>query len=412
MISNDLILALPARCLQLAYSFSETNALEIQKINQQLTHLSQVFSDILAERGLLESKLFPVNEYISVSFYQTYEKLYDVMTQVWNRISPEELATKSKTLLSEIQALSITYLWLYYGLARMGIVFNKYESDPSKEPEDKQEQWKWLLEQWYRLATNYFNTGKPTVASSGRVNLALGDDSLNWLKNHLEPVTEDQVKKIRRQIGSVDLYAFMDECEARAKIIDHGPYPIEKNEIMIISEYTHLHDGKESLWLPWSDTEAKLPTASLGIAMTLKDCRTFFNDIGTVTVDPGDYSRLVTSACAYTKHGSKVVSLGLDELTAYAETADVAQTELYMKFAEWDKRKLMIAGAEAYWRCYARYTNQVGITDSVDWKLSESIIDEYIPFFLENDADPAFIRFGRFDDEMEEDPTLYLLPEE
>ena len=110
------------------------NHLETSEINQQLAHLSQVFSDILAERGLLESKLFPVNEYISVSFYQTYEHLYDVMTQVWDRITPEELAKKSKTLLSEIQALSITYLWLYYSLARMGIIFNKCESDPSKEP--------------------------------------------------------------------------------------------------------------------------------------------------------------------------------------------------------------------------------------------------------------------------------------
>ncbi len=385
--------------------------MELSEINQQLTHLSQVFSDILAERGLLESKLFPVNEYISVSFYQTYENLYPVMKQVWDRITPEELAKRSKTLLSEIQALSITYLWLYYSLARMGIIFNKNESDASKEPVERREQWKWMLEQWYKLATNYFNTGKPTVASSGAVNLALDDKSLNWLKDNLEPVKEDQVKKIRRNIGAVDLYAFMDECEARAKIIDHGPYPMDNTEILIIYEYTHPNDRKEDLWLPWSNTETKLPSASLGIAMTLKDAQAVFNDIGTMTVEPGDYSRLVTSACAYTKRGSQIVPVGLDELSAYAEAADAAQTELYMKFSEWDKRKLMIAGAEAYWRCYARYTNQVGITDKIDWKISQSVIDEYVPFFMENDADPAFIRFGRFDDEMEEDPTLYLLPE-
>ena len=385
--------------------------MDLSNRNQQLKHLSQVFSDILAERGLLESKIFPVNEYISVSFYQTYEHLYPVMKQVWDRITPEELAKKSKTLLSEIQALSITYLWLYYSLARMGVIFNKYESDPSKEPADRQEQWKWMLEQWYKLSTNYFNSGKPTVASSGAVNLALGDDSLNWLKDNLQPVSEEQVKRIRRNIGAVDLYAFLDECEARAKIIDHGPYPMDNDEILIISEYTHLHDGKEALWLPWSDTETKLPSASLGVAMTIKDAQAAFNDIGTMTVEPGDYSRLVTSACAYTKRGQKIIPVGLDELPAYAEAADAAQTELYLKFSEWDKKKLMIAGAEAYWRCYARYTNQVGITDRIDWKISQSVIDEYVPFFMENDADPAFIRFGRFDDEMEEDPTLYLLPE-
>lgn len=385
--------------------------MNINEINEQLTHLSWVFSDILAERGLLESKLFPVNEYISVGFYQTYAKQYEVMKQVWDRISPEELARKSKTLLSEIHALSITYQWLYYSLARMGIIFNNCDGDPSKESTARQEQWKWLLENWMNLATNYFNSGKPTVASSGAVNLAFEDDTLRWLHDNLEPVTEEQVKKMRRAVGSVDLYAFMDECEARAKIIDHGPYPVGDNEILVVSEYTHLHDGKEDLWLPWSDTEAKLPTSTLGVAMTIRDATATFNDIGTMNVEPGDYSRLVTKACAFCKRGQKAVSLGLDELSAYAEAADAAQAELYMKFAQWDKKTLMIAGAEAYWKCFARYTDQVGITDKIDWKLSPDIIDEHVPFFMENDADPAFIRFGRFDEEMEEDPTLYLLPE-
>ena len=389
----------------------EASQLNINEVNEQLTHLSWVFSDILAERGLLESKLFPVNEYISVGFYQTYAKQYEVMKQVWDRISPEELARKSKTLLSEIHALSITYQWLYYSLARMGIIFNNCDGDPSKESTARQEQWKWLLENWMNLATNYFNSGKPTVASSGAVNLAFEDDTLRWLHDNLEPVTEEQVKKMRRAVGSVDLYAFMDECEARAKIIDHGPYPVGDNEILVVSEYTHLHDGKEDLWLPWSDTEAKLPTSTLGVAMTIRDATATFNDIGTMNVEPGDYSRLVTKACAFCKRGQKAVSLGLDELSAYAEAADAAQAELYMKFAQWDKKTLMIAGAEAYWKCFARYTDQVGITDKIDWKLSPDIIDEHVPFFMENDADPAFIRFGRFDEEMEEDPTLYLLPE-
>jgi hypothetical protein len=385
--------------------------MEIKEINEQLTHLSWVFSDILAERGLLESKLFPVNEYISVGFYQTYEKQFEVMKQVWDRITPQELARRSKTLLSEIQALSITYQWLYYSLARMGVIFNKCDGDPSKESVERQEEWKWLLEKWYDLAVHYFNSGKPTVALSGAANLAFKEDTLSWLHDNLEPVTEDQVKKMRRAIGSVDLYAFMDECEARAKITDHGPYPVGENEILVVSEYTHLHDGKEDLWLPWSDTEDKLPTSTLGVAMTIRDATATFNDIGTMNVEPGDYSRLVTKACAFCKRGQKVVPLGLDELSAYAEAADNAQAELYMKFAEWDKRTLMIAGAEAYWRCFARYTDQVGITDKIDWKLSPAIIEEHMPFFMENDADPAFIRFGRFDEEMEEDPTLYLLPE-
>ncbi|MEM4644302.1 MAG: hypothetical protein QW748_02865, partial [Candidatus Methanomethylicaceae archaeon] len=96
------------------------SSLELSKINEQIAHLSKVFADIILERGFLDSKIFPVNAYICVAFYQTYERLYDVMSRVWERVSPEDLAKRSKRLLSPINALSITYLWLYYSLARMG----------------------------------------------------------------------------------------------------------------------------------------------------------------------------------------------------------------------------------------------------------------------------------------------------
>ncbi len=384
--------------------------MKVNEVNPLLRHVSNVFSDILAERGLLESKLFPVNEYISVACYHTYDHLYNLMKLVWDRITPEDLAKQSKVLLSEVHALSITYQWLYYGLGRMGIINNKLESDASKEPEEKRNQWKWILENWYRLAKSYFNTNEPTVAASGGTNLAFEEKTIEWLKDNLEPVDTEQVKKIRRSLGSVELYAFLDECEARAKLIDHGPYPID-DEILVISEFTRLNDGKGEPWMPWSDTESKLPSSAMGIAMTIKNVTAFFNDIGTMMIEPGDYSGLVTSVCAYTNRGQKIVPIGLDELPAYAEAADAAQTELYMKFAEWDKSKLMLAGAAAYWRGFMRFTDRVGVSDKIDWMLSKDIEEEYVPFFMDNDADPAFIRFGRFDEDMEEDPTLYLLPE-
>jgi len=377
-----------------------------------------VFANILLERSLLESKLFPVNAYICVGFYQTYARLHDVMKEVWDRVTPEELAKRSKTLLSPVQALSISYLWLYYSLARMGVIYNKCGKNPAKEPAEKREQWRWMLEQWYKLATNYFTSGEPTVAASGRTNLAFDDASLRWIRDHLQPVTTEQVTKVRRAIGSVDLYAFLEECEARAKIVDHGPYPLENGEILVVSEYTNLYDGHGRLWLPWSATESKLPSSSFGVAMTLKDAKATFNDIGTMTVDPGDYSKLVTSVAAYAKRGGKIVPVGLDELPAYSDAATNAQAELYMKFAGMDRKQLLLAGATAYWRGFARYTDQVDVTEKVDWNISQQVLDEHLVYFMDHNEDPAFFRLKMKVLKMkvlpflpERDPILYLLPE-
>jgi hypothetical protein len=82
-----------------------------------------------------------------------------------------------------------------------------------------------------------------------------------------------------------------------------------------------------------------------------------------------------------------------------------------MTFSEWDKKELLLAGAKAYWRGFARYTNQVGITDKIDWDISETVQEEYLPYFMEADADPAFLRMFREEEERKKDPTMYLLPE-
>jgi len=392
--------------------------MEIAEINEVITHLSKVFANIVLERSLLESKLFPVNAYISLGFYQTYSELYGVMKQVWDKISPEEMAEKNRGLLSPIQALSISYLWLYYSLARMGKIYNKCEGDPSKESLEKREQWKWMLEKWHSLATTYFSSGKPTVAASGGKNIGLSNEAIEWVKNRIQPVTPEQTTKVRRTIGSVDLYSFIDECEARAKIVNHGPYPMGNGENLVLIEYTNLHDGHGRLWLPWSATEAKLPSSTLGIAMTLKDAKTKFNDIGTLTVDPGDYSKLVKGIAAYKRSGEKIVAVELDELPAYAEAADNAQAELYMKFAEMDRKDRLISGATAYWRCFARYTDAVGITEKISWNLAQPVLDEYLPIFMKANEDPAFSRIKKKVIKMkalpflkEKDPIMYLMPE-
>jgi hypothetical protein len=391
--------------------------MELSKINEQIAHLSRVFADIILERGFLDSKIFPVNAYICLAFYQTYERLYEVMSRVWKMITPEELARRSKRLLSPINALSITYLWLYYSLARMGAIYNKYGGNPSMEPAEKREQWRFMLEHWYRLATNYFDSGKPTVASSGKKNIALSEESLNWIRDHLQPVDVDQTVRARRAIGSIDLYAFLEECDARAKIVNQGPYTLGNGEILVISEYINLYDGRGRLWLPWSATEAKLPTSTLGVAMTIRGARATFNDIGTMTIEPADYSRLVTKMVAYTEKGGGIAEVPLEDLQAYAEAADRAHMELYMKFSQMDRKALILAGATAYWRGFARYTDQVGITEEVDWSLSKSVLDEYLPYFLKNDEDPAFSRIKMKIIKMkalpflkEKDPILYYLP--
>jgi hypothetical protein len=62
-------------------------------------------------------------------------------------------------------------------------------------------------------------------------------------------------------------------------------------------------------------------------------------------------------------------------------------------------------------RGFARFTNQVDLTNQIDWNLTPHVMKEYVPFFLKQDADPAFVRMFRSPEERSKDPTFYHLPE-
>jgi hypothetical protein len=90
-----------------------------------------------------------------------------------------------------------------------------------------------------------------------------------------------------------------------------------------------------------------------------------------------------------------------------------ANKELFMKFSKWDRRQRLIAGAFAYCYGYARYTNFVGITDQINWELTERTMNKYVPEFMKSDFDQGIPRLLRGKaQKQKEGPSLYLLPED
>jgi hypothetical protein len=137
-----------------------------------------------------------------------------------------------------------------------------------------------------------------------------------------------------------------------------------------------------------------------------------FDDFSTMTTTPSDYTEKITGVALLRRDGKKVKPVDMDELAAFNDYAVKAQEELYLRFSEWDRRQRLIAGAFAYCYGYARYTNFVGITNQINWDLTERTMEKYVPFFMENDLDPGIPRLFRTDEERKKDPSLYPVAED
>lgn len=385
--------------------------MDIKSANDLIAHASELVDYQVSRRGLLETQLFPVTAYICISFYNAYDMLYDILKRISEKTTPEEMGRQSRKILSEIHALSIFYIPLYYMVGRMGEI-QRNNGDPKSESPEKREQTLFVLDFWKRLATSYFQNQKLSVYDSNKENIVLDQPEISRTLNNVVDLSTEEVKQVKRTMANLEVVSFLDECEARAKICDHGPYQISDNEALIFREISHLYDGGKPHF-PWSETNAKAPYNNIAFVYRLKDLEANFDDFATLEANPQDFTENITGVALLTRDGDKVKSLDLDVLGSFRDYSEKANKELFLKFSKWNRKQRLIAGAYAYCYGYARYTNFVGITDEINWDLTERTMNKYVPMFIESDYDPGIPRLFRSKSKKrKEGPSLYLLPEE
>ena len=385
--------------------------MDIKEANELIAHASELVDYQVSKRGLLETQLFPVTAYICVSFYNAYDMLYGILKKISEKTTPETMGRESRKILSEINALSIFYIPLYYMIGRMGEIQRNGGDSKSESPE-KRKQTLFVLDFWKRLATSYFRDEKISVYDSNKKNMVLDHSTVEKTLNNVVDLSKEEVVKLKRTVANLEVVSFLDECEARAKICDHGPYKINDNESLVFREISHLYDGGIPHF-PWSETNAKAPFNNIAFAFRLKDVEINFDDFATLETIPQDFTDNITGVALFTRSGEKVKNLDLNILDSFKDYSERANKELFLKFSKWDRKQRLIAGAYAYCYGYARYTNFVGITDDVNWDLTKKTMNTYVPMFMESDFDPGIPRLFRSKSKKrKEGPSLYLLPEE
>ena len=110
--------------------------MNVKEANELIAHASKLVDYQVSKRGLLETQLFPVTAYICVSFYNSYDMLYDILKKVSEKTTPEQMGKENRKILSEIHALSIFYIPLYYMAGRMGEIYRN-NNDPKSESVEK-----------------------------------------------------------------------------------------------------------------------------------------------------------------------------------------------------------------------------------------------------------------------------------
>ena len=367
-----------------------------EEANDLIALISKSMIDNIVVRSAnVETKIFPVNHYINVASYILYDQSYqyEILKKVASKISPEEIAERSKTLCSPLNQLAFFSVAMLYLQGRGNIINDNIHKKTSSdhtvviEPETKKKELKFILDFWRRLSPNYRNDGELTVKNKNI--LIISQDNINILRDQMIYIGDDKekMKKLKVTMAHLTLFNFLFQAECRAGIFEHGPYYFEGNpEPLIFKEFQFLYTDEEiyginlSGYIPHKITNPS-PVSNVIFGITLKGMNKIeFNDWGTLFSDPSDFSSKISSVGIWTKEPihpknirypnkmGKLIPLSFDILDKLSEFAKKATRELYIDYAKWSFIKKLMLGTQNYANnCLAICASFAGIENDFDW---------------------------------------------
>lgn len=357
----------------------QTDATLVGEAHEQLGRAIRAF---LQARTAVESPLFDVPAKMVYGNYAAVHALPEMLDRVAERITPEELGRRLKTLGVPV------------GLALQGVAWDlligrtqRYlaEGWPDRDIDlgDHVDVSR-ALAFWARATRAYRNDGKlaPGVGGADETLAILPQaESDRVARRALDRGPIRDLAGVRRALGELELHVFVVHAEARDGIFHHGPYDLGDVRVLIVKELTDL----QPRFLPWVDERAWLEVPRIVIPMVLEDVTCRF-DLFSVYWDPHDYLERVVGFDILV--GEQLQSVSEERLIEIAATTRGAQRLQFSVMAAWDRTQKVAHGAAQYANCFQAIPRAAGFTDDEIRKLLIAPFEVAGKPYLERAAGP------------------------
>ena len=386
-----------------------------EEANELISILSENVRMNLLARTALNSQLFPVSTYISLACHQLYDQSfqYNACREMVEHaaLDPRAIGPKCKTPGAILNGLAFQSFAMLYLHGRGQCIYDM--GGPEHEPEEKREETKYLLDFFRHLNPNYRNDGCLLVDQSEDKNMRVLDGRLvESLREDMFDASSEQTKKFKRVIALIMNYGFLDKCECRMGIFEHGPYELDTGELLIFKEFQFALNQIPGV-----------PVPNLILAYTLKNMNSLqFNDWGTLFADPTDFSNHMTKLGMWThefvmpaqiEYPTKMgrnIPITWETFEQIGKYSQTALTQLYRKVVTWDYERRCLAGANLYATMVMSGLSLFAKSPRVNLSMTKKTRSS-IPTFraYPDGSHPWGKRYQRSEKEHKEDPVFYLL---
>jgi hypothetical protein len=358
---------------------------ELLRANAWARKASDAFFWQCTTRTVQESKLFPVNPYIALSYLNAWYRWPELMRKIETSMSAEELGDRARVDGSYASTITLGLIPQFYMGGRqilldMGML----------KPTDALDDVMYMLDFGERINLAYHRAHAHSLASDAGQRAQILTE--RWTEvfeaDALGVTPGDRLHTAFGQfMATASAYGFLSHCECRLSFNNHGPYKTAAGEMLV----RDLVDLAECDY-PWMDgVAAEIEFNNLTIPVIMKDTHFHIvDDWGSFEATPGYDAANIVALGVYTSDyltdGYQPVHMGsaselADYLDDLREKMTEATTGMWKMMASWSREQMIDAGLLVYYGVLKDLAHYAGVYEQDDWFTIDERVQRFKPLF-------------------------------
>ena len=356
---------------------------QLLETNAWVRKSSDVFYWQCTTRTVQESKLFPVNPYIALSYLNAWYRWPELLRKIDAAVPAEELGDRAREVSSYANSIALGLIPQFY-LGGRQLLIDMGILNPTDAVDDVHD----VLDFGRRVNLSYHRqNGYILNSDDNNKGQILPERTVQTFEaDALGCTPGDRLHTaVVRFLATASQYAFLKNCECRLGIHNSGPYRLGNHE-MLVRDFVDLAEGD----YPWLDgVAAGIEHNNLTLPVIMKD--THFNivdDWGSFEATPAyDHNNMVAVGLYTSDYLSDgYIPLHMDNAGELADYLDhlrdamaTATSELWKVISTWSRDQMIDAGLLVYFAVIKDLAHFAGVYEQDDWFQVEDRVQRVKP---------------------------------
>lgn len=353
--------------------------------NNSLRSLSDTTYWLCVTRTVQESKLFPMNPYMLVSYLNTFYRLPTLLREIDAATPAEALGDRAREVSLKVDTVNAAWAMPTFYLLGREMLMNWGLLRPADAVEDVVD----VLAFSRRFNLAYHrNDGHRSNTDFGHRSQFLPERTLQVFEADVHGVSPgDRLHNAATKlVAQLSQYAFLVHCECRVGLHNSGPYAFGDNRQMLVRDFFDLTEGD----YPWMDgIAADMPYNNLTIPILFKDTNFHLvDDWASFEAEPNYDAANIVAVGMYSSDALSdgYIPVGMDSADTLAETMEQyreilnrATAELWTRISTWTREQMIDAGALVYSSVAKDFAHLAGTYRQDDWFTIDERVQRFKP---------------------------------